>query len=121
MSSSAFVYGAKQEANTARAESRSDIISYGRQAYFRFGRVTALQGGGAVQVTLLDDTGADGDVVNYVHTIPAATHEIDAIVWLAFWDGNPLPVIFGGTGGGSGDITGFFMSVHDLGYYGTLR
>lgn len=122
MTSAGFIHGARQEATTARSESRSDIISYGRPATLRIGRVTALQGGGACQVTLLDDIGGDSSVIDFVHTVPAATQTLDAIVWVVFWEGNPLPVIIGGTGGGDGDgLAGYFQSERDLGHGGALR
>lgn len=104
------IWGAKQGAKDAQAQARSDALAAGRPAMLQVGRIKALQAGNTYSVDVLADDDSIVATVEYVRSIPYAVYVVGDNVWLVQWDGNPVPVILTGSGGGGTTIeSGMFI------------
>lgn len=97
-----FVYASREGGRLARLEARQNTDAAGYPTMLVPARVTAANADGSYKVVTYSDSGEVDQAHDYAVPVPAADLEVDQVVWLVQWPGNPVPVILVAGGGGSG-------------------
>ncbi len=108
-----FVQGAKDTAKVARDEAKPTTFSPGAPPTLRQGKIRAAASGLHV-VDVLNDGGIATMTISQVRSVPAASYDVDDIVWLIWLPGSSQPSIFAGAGGGGGSEFDFYYQMNQF-------
>lgn len=101
MNNTGYIYGARDDAGSARREARPENEFTAPPPLLQPAVVKEVQASGVYKVATLGDDGEETAEIEGVRCFPVAELQVDQSVWLVNWPGSPLPIILVAGGGGT--------------------